>query len=314
VLVGSGAERQDGRGGHLLGAGGRVRAWPCQSRPGTIAAATPAAATGAAPGRAALDRVVAAVGDDPVLMLLDNCEHVIDAAAEAAARLAAACPNLRLLATSREPLGIAGETCWSLPSLSLPDPDDPPAAQRRSAAVRLLLVRAAITAGTRMTALADTWLEGEHGWSTGTMRTYCSVVRKQIQPALGQLCLREVTAGVVGRALSAIARNSGPGAAKSARACPSGMFALAIQDGAVAVNPGPRRDREDQRRETSATRTHRRGDRPARRAVPDQRPRGGGRPARPRRLDADHRLPHRRGAGSAYFSSSPGGPEGHDRL
>jgi integrase len=95
----------------------------------------------------------------------------------------------------------------------------------------------ALTAATRMSALADTWLEADHGWSTGTMRTYRSVVRKQIQPAFGQLCIREVTPGVVGRALSAIAKSSGPGAAKSARACLSGMFALAIQDGAVAVNP-----------------------------------------------------------------------------
>jgi integrase len=95
----------------------------------------------------------------------------------------------------------------------------------------------ALTAGTRMSALADTWLEADHGWSTGTMRTYRSVVRKQVQPAFGQLCIREVTPGVVGRALSAIVKSSGPGAAKSARACLSGMFALAIQDGAVAVNP-----------------------------------------------------------------------------
>ncbi len=77
----------------------------------------------------------------------------------------------------------------------------------------------AITAGTRMANLADTWLDADHGWSTGTLRTYRSVARKQIQPAFGQLCIREVTPGVVGRALSAIAKSSGPGAAKSARAC-----------------------------------------------------------------------------------------------
>lgn len=95
----------------------------------------------------------------------------------------------------------------------------------------------AITAATRISALADAWLEGDHGWSTGTERTYRSVLNKQIKPALGQLGIREVTPGVISRALSALAKSSGPGAAKSARACLSGMFAFAIQDGAVAVNP-----------------------------------------------------------------------------
>ena len=59
------------------------------------------------------------------------------------------------------------------------------------------------------------------------------MVNKQVKPALGQLRIREVTPGVVSRALTAIAKSSGPGAAKSTRACLSGMFALAIQDGAL---------------------------------------------------------------------------------
>jgi hypothetical protein len=95
----------------------------------------------------------------------------------------------------------------------------------------------ALTAATRMATLADAWIEADHGWSTGTQRTYRSVVSKQVKPAFGQLCIREVTPGVVSRALSAIAKISGPGAAKTARACLSGMFAMAIQDGAAAVNP-----------------------------------------------------------------------------
>ena len=96
---------------------------------------------------------------------------------------------------------------------------------------------ASLTPGSRMTALIDAWLAADHDWSTGTERTYRSVIRTQVRPAFGQLCLREVTPGVVGRALSAIARNSGHGAAKSARACLSGMFALAVADGAVTINP-----------------------------------------------------------------------------
>ena len=94
-----------------------------------------------------------------------------------------------------------------------------------------------LTAGSRVSALADAWLAADHGWSTGTERTYRSAVRAQVVPAFGRLCLREVTPGVVSRALATMAQTSGAGAAKTARACLSGMFALAIADGAVLANP-----------------------------------------------------------------------------
>ncbi|MGE7391577.1 BTAD domain-containing putative transcriptional regulator [Streptomyces sp. NPDC004126] len=64
---------------------------------------------GDGPPRTALDRLVAALADRPLLLVLDNCEHVVDEAAALAARLLAACPRLRVLATSREPLGVIGE-------------------------------------------------------------------------------------------------------------------------------------------------------------------------------------------------------------
>ena len=56
------------------------------------------------------------------LILLDNCEHLLDACAELVAALLAACPDLRILATSREPLGIPGAGVWLVPPLSLPAP------------------------------------------------------------------------------------------------------------------------------------------------------------------------------------------------
>jgi predicted ATPase/DNA-binding CsgD family transcriptional regulator len=56
-----------------------------------------------------------------LLLLLDNCEHLIDACAELAGALLHSCPGLRVLATSREALGITGEIAWPVPSLSLPD-------------------------------------------------------------------------------------------------------------------------------------------------------------------------------------------------
>lgn len=60
------------------------------------------------------------VTDRRVLAVLDNCEHVIDAAAELAAHLLGACPSLTILATSREPLSVPGEVVWRVPSLPTP--------------------------------------------------------------------------------------------------------------------------------------------------------------------------------------------------
>ncbi|MFE7296058.1 BTAD domain-containing putative transcriptional regulator [Streptomyces sp. NPDC057579] len=56
-----------------------------------------------------VDRLVAALSDQVLLLVLDNCEHLADEVAGLAARLLTACPRLRVLATSREPLGIIGE-------------------------------------------------------------------------------------------------------------------------------------------------------------------------------------------------------------
>ncbi|MFC9790219.1 protein kinase [Rhodococcus sp. NPDC127528] len=58
-----------------------------------------------------------------VLLVLDNCEHVIDAVAELTATLLRGCPEVRILATSREPLGIGGEATLRVPSLDVPSPD-----------------------------------------------------------------------------------------------------------------------------------------------------------------------------------------------
>ena len=56
-----------------------------------------------------------------MLLVLDNCEHLIDSCARLALELLRVCPDLTILATSREPLHIPGELAWRVPSLSLPD-------------------------------------------------------------------------------------------------------------------------------------------------------------------------------------------------
>ena len=84
-----------------------------------------------------------------LLLVLDNCEHLVAACAALADGLLRACPDLRILATSREALGIAGETTWRIPSLSMPDPrradfgaSDLAAALPQYEAVRLFIDRA----------------------------------------------------------------------------------------------------------------------------------------------------------------------------
>ncbi|MDG4839727.1 BTAD domain-containing putative transcriptional regulator [Micromonospora sp. WMMD967] len=88
------------------------------------------------------DRLVAALRHRQLLLVLDNCEHVIEPVATLVARLLRDVPGLRVLATSREPLGLTGELLWEVPPLSVPDDGDLDAV-RRSAAARLFAVRAA---------------------------------------------------------------------------------------------------------------------------------------------------------------------------
>ncbi|MGA9943758.1 MAG: helix-turn-helix domain-containing protein [Candidatus Cybelea sp.] len=68
-----------------------------------------------------LERVVASLRSHPVLLILDNCEHVVAEAARVAEVLLTSCPELRILATSREPLRSAGEHTYRLPSLTRED-------------------------------------------------------------------------------------------------------------------------------------------------------------------------------------------------
>ena len=75
------------------------------------------------PGVPAEEVLAQVLGRQQLLLVLDNCEHVIGAAAGLCAGLLAACDDVRVLATSREPLAVAGEARYRLAPLSLPDPD-----------------------------------------------------------------------------------------------------------------------------------------------------------------------------------------------
>ena len=74
-----------------------------------------------APAEPITKTLIGALKDKNLLLVFDNCEHVLDAAARLADSVVHSCPKVKLLVSSRETLGIAGESAYSVPSLSLPD-------------------------------------------------------------------------------------------------------------------------------------------------------------------------------------------------
>jgi len=93
-------------------------------------------------GRADLETLVDALAPQDVLIVLDNCEHLIGACAKTADAVLRRCSRVHLLVTSREPLGIGGETVYRVPPLSLPAADDSDVSAEPSDAVTLFLERA----------------------------------------------------------------------------------------------------------------------------------------------------------------------------
>ncbi len=94
------------------------------------------------PNRPLADTLADALRERKMLLLLDNCEHLLDPAARLVDTLLGSCPRLRILATSREAMGVAGEANWPVPPLSVPDADCSPTDLMRYEAVRLFVERA----------------------------------------------------------------------------------------------------------------------------------------------------------------------------
>jgi predicted ATPase/DNA-binding SARP family transcriptional activator len=97
-----------------------------------------------------------------MLLILDNCEHVIDAVSALCANLLAACSGLRVLTTSREPLMLAGENVWVVPGLAVPAPGSSAREILESDSVRLLTDRAAMARADNLGALARVSVIEEH--------------------------------------------------------------------------------------------------------------------------------------------------------
>ncbi len=116
----------------LAAIGGHETAWPGDAREAArLAALGP------------LDRLCELLAVRHLVLVLDNCEHLLDAAASLAARVLAEAPGVRILATSREPLAVTGETLSPVPSLPLPAPEADAAELAGNPAVRLFADRAA---------------------------------------------------------------------------------------------------------------------------------------------------------------------------
>ncbi len=96
-------------------------------------------------GRPLVETIAEHLASRTLLLVLDNCEHLTGGCAPLAQALLAAAPGLRILATSRQALGVPGERLWRIPSLSVPDPGGAPLARQavsRYESVRLFLDRA----------------------------------------------------------------------------------------------------------------------------------------------------------------------------
>jgi predicted ATPase/DNA-binding SARP family transcriptional activator len=96
-----------------------------------------------APPRNPMDRLVDALSASETLLVLDNCEHLIDAAARLVDDVLARCPGLRVLATSRQPLRVLGETLCPVPPLGVPEPETSAAEAVACPSVELFADRAA---------------------------------------------------------------------------------------------------------------------------------------------------------------------------
>ncbi|WP_198427421.1 AfsR/SARP family transcriptional regulator [Streptomyces buecherae] len=131
--------------------------------PGPDSASAPDPASAPAPGRTdpsracgadRLDRLVGAVRAMRMLLVLDNCEHLVEPVGRVVAALLRAAPGLCVLATSQEPLGVAGERVWPVPPLGLPAPasDADPSALEEFGSVQLFVARAASAPGFALSA------------------------------------------------------------------------------------------------------------------------------------------------------------------
>lgn len=165
------------------------------------------------------------IGDKQMLLVLDNCEHLADAAAVLVDSLLRDCANLRVLATSREPLRVAGESILAVPPLPVPDAESPPPPQALGQydAVNLFLDRAdAVQPGFRIT-------DANH---VAVARLCCRLDGLPLALELAAGRLRALSVDEIlacldeGRRVLAAGSRSGPDRQRTLRACIDWSFDL----------------------------------------------------------------------------------------
>jgi predicted ATPase/class 3 adenylate cyclase len=107
------------------------------------------------PRRQVIDGVTDALASQSALIVLDNCEHLLDACAKATEVILRRCPHIRLVATSREPLGTPGETIYRVPSMSLPSSEDTEASDWKTSDAVTLFIERASAQGVEVTCDGD---------------------------------------------------------------------------------------------------------------------------------------------------------------
>jgi predicted ATPase/DNA-binding SARP family transcriptional activator len=151
------------------------------------------------PGTTLVDTMTTRIGGAHVLLVLDNCEHLVDAAASLLAQLLAACPRLRVIATSRQPLRVAEEVVFRVPSLAIPPAGDRSVDALRSVdAVALFLDRAKV-------ANPDFELTDGTAAAIGTLCSYLDGLPLALEicaAQLGSLTIDQLVAQVQQRLLS----------------------------------------------------------------------------------------------------------------
>ncbi|MCA1698353.1 MAG: AfsR/SARP family transcriptional regulator, partial [Actinobacteria bacterium] len=128
-----------------FGAGGRVELAPVARPVGVARALAAALKVDELAGERLTDTIITRLSKSRLLLVLDNCEHLLGACAKLIEALLAGCPQLRILATSREALGLPQELVWQVPPLSVPGPIESDEPERLEAypAVALFVERAA---------------------------------------------------------------------------------------------------------------------------------------------------------------------------
>ena len=140
-----------------------------------------------APGRPVVDVLTSLLREKTALLILDNCEHVVEACAELVLHLLTGCPNLKVLATSREVLNVTGEAVYQMPSLSMPGEDEASIEQLTGyESVRLFVDRAAL-------ALASFRLTNENARAVLEVCRKVDGIPLAIELAAAQVYLLQVT-------------------------------------------------------------------------------------------------------------------------